>query len=306
MVVKVGVIVLFFGIGFLLKYASDHSLLPIELRLSSAGLMGILLLCFGFYLRTQKAAYSKVIQGGGIGVLYLTVFAAAKLYSLLPMSFSFFVMVGIVAFSGVLAVLQNAASLAVFGIIGGFLSPVLMSTGTGSHIALFSYYSLLNLGIFGIAWFKSWRILNLLGFVFTFAISAAWGFEYYQPRHFSTTEPFLILHFLFYAVISVLFAHKQPVKLKGYIGATLVFGLPVIAFSLQSTLVHTYEFGMAYSALLTGGFYILLCTGLRKRKIEGMKMLAESFLSLGIIFLSLAIPFALDSGLLILPRSFVF
>jgi len=295
-VVKVGIIVLFFGIGFLLKYASDHSLLPIELRLSSAGLMGIVLLALGFYLRTRKTAYSKVLQGGGIGVLYLTVFAAAKLYSLLPMSFSFFIMVGIVAFSGILAILQNAASLAVFGIIGGFLSPVLMSTGTGSHIALFSYYSLLNLGIFGIAWFRSWRILNLLGFIFTFAISTVWGFEYYQPRYFSTTEPFLALHFIFYAVISVLFAHKQPVKLKGYIDSTLVFGLPVIAFSLQSVLVHTYEFGMAYSALLTGGFYILLSAGLRKRQIEGMGMLAESFLSLGIIFLSLAIPFALDSG----------
>ncbi|MFA5904410.1 MAG: DUF2339 domain-containing protein [Desulfobacula sp.] len=295
-VVKVGVIILFFGIGFLLKYASDHSLLPIELRLSSAGLMGIALLCFGFYLRTRKAAYSKVLQGGGIGVLYLTVFAAAKLYSLLPMSFSFFVMVAIVAFSGVLAVLQNATSLAVFGIIGGFLSPVLMSTGTGSHIALFSYYSLLNIGIFGIAWFKSWRILNFLGFVFTFAISAAWGYEFYQPRYFPTTEPFLVLHFLFYAAISILFAYKQPVRLKGYIDGTLVFGLPVIAFGLQSALVHGYEFGMAYSALITGGFYILLTAGLRKRKIEGMKMLAESFLSLGTIFLSLAIPFALDSG----------
>lgn len=295
-VVKIGVIILFFGIGFLLKYASDHSLLPIELRLSSAGLMGILMLVLGFRLRTRKAAYSKVLQGGGIGVLYLTVFAAAKLYSLLPMSFSFFIMVGIVVLSGILAILQDAASLAVFGIVGGFLSPVLMSTGAGSHIALFSYYSMLNFGIFGIAWFKSWRILNFIGFVFTFAVSAAWGYEYYQPRYFSTTEPFLVVHFLFYAVISILFACKQPVKLKGYIDGTLVFGLPVIAFGLQGTLVHRYEFGLAFSALFTAGFYILLSAGLRKIKIEGMKMLAESFLSLGTIFLSLTIPFALDSG----------
>lgn len=295
-VVKVGVIVLFFGVGFLFKYAADHSLLPIEFRLSFAGLAGILLVITGFRLRHAQKAYSTVIQGGGIGIFYLTVFAAAKLYSLVPLPFAFFVMIGIGIFSGILAVLEDAKFLAVFGIIGGFLSPVLMSTGTGSHVALFSYYALLNCGIFGIAWFKSWRILNWLGFVFTFVIGTAWGFNYYQPKYFSSTEPFLILHFLFYAAISVIFAFKQPVKLKGYLDGTLVFGLPVICFGLQSTLVKDFEFGMAFSALFVGGFYILLCLGLWKQKIEGMRLLVESFLSLGIVFLSLAIPFAFDSG----------
>ncbi len=296
LVVKVGVIIFFFGIGFLLKYAAEHSLLPIELRLCFSGVCGIVLLGIGFRLRKIQEIYSTTLQGAGIGVLYLTVFGTAKLYALMPIGFAFFIMIGIVIFSGILAIIQDAKSLAVFGIIGGFLSPILMSTGSGSHVALFSYYALLNLGIFGTAWFKSWRILNWIGFIFTFVIGFLWGYKYYQPQYFSTTEPFLILHFLFYATISVLFAFRQPVKLKGYIDGTLVFGLPVIVFALQSALVKNMEFAMAFSALGAGGFYVILCFVLWKKKMDGMKLLCESFLSLGVVFLSLAIPFAFDSG----------
>jgi uncharacterized membrane protein len=83
-------------------------------------------------------------------------------------------MVALVVCSSFLAVLQESKSLAVAGIIGGFLAPVLMSTGGGSHVMLFTYYALLNMGILGIAWFKSWRELNLLGFFFTFTIATLW------------------------------------------------------------------------------------------------------------------------------------
>ena len=74
-----------------------------------------------------------------------------------------------------LAVLQDARALAVLGIVGGFLAPMLASTGSGNHVALFSYYAMLNSAIFGIAWFKAWRVLNVLGFVFTFGIGSAVG-----------------------------------------------------------------------------------------------------------------------------------
>jgi len=142
---------------------------------------------------------------------------------------------------------------------------------------LFSYYTLLNAGIFGIAWFKSWRILNFVGFVFTFVIGAAWGHSSYQPAHFSTTEPFLILFFLFYVAISVLFAHRQPAQLKGYIDGSLVFGVPLVGFTLQSALVKDMEYGMAFSALALSALYILLARSLWKRQVDGMRMLTELF-----------------------------
>ena len=295
-VVKVGVIILFFGVAFLLKYAAQKNAFPIELRLIAVAAGAIGMLIFGWRLRDSKAQYALVLQGGAVGILYLTVFSAAKLYTVLPLGFTFFVMVALVVFSCLLAVMQNSRSLACLATIGGFLAPVLTSSGDGSHVALFSYYAVLNAGIFGIAWFKAWRILNWLGFVFTFVIASLWGHESYRPEYFSTTEPFLILFFLFYVAISILFAHKQPPHLKGLVDGSLVFGVPLVGFTLQGLLVSDYEFGQALSALAMAALYIFLARWLWNKQIEGMRLLTESFLALGIIFGSIAIPFALDGN----------
>jgi hypothetical protein len=189
MVVRVGVVVLFFGVAFLLRYAYEQALLPVELRLTGAALGGIVLVMAGWRLRHRSDAYGTVLQGAGVGILYLTIFAAARLYELIPLSAAFGLLLALVAASSVLAVLQNAQSLAIFSMSGGFLAPVLVSTGAGSHVALFSYYALLNGGILAMAWFKHWRWLNWVGFLFTFAIGATWGYQYYKPEFFATTEP---------------------------------------------------------------------------------------------------------------------
>ena len=171
---------------------------PLNCVFIGVAMSGLAALGIGWWLRRTRAGYGLALQGGGVGILYLVIFAAAKLYNFLPMTLSLTVMIGLVALSGMLAVLQEAKSLAVFGTAGGFLAPVLMTTGGGSHVMLFSYYALLNAGILGIAWFKSWRELNLVGFIFTFAIGTLWGSTGYQPEHFASTEPFLVLFFVFY------------------------------------------------------------------------------------------------------------
>jgi len=235
-----------------------------------------------------------LLQGGGVGVMYLTVFASAKLYHMLPAGFALAVMVALVVLSGILAVLQNAKYLAFYGAAGGFLAPVLASTGGGSHVMLFSYYALLNLGIVGIAWYRAWRELNLLGFAFTFVIGMAWGAKYYRPEFFISVEPFLILFFIFFVIIAVLFALRQPPQLKGYVDSTLVFGVPIIAFGLQAALVKDIHYGLAFSALGMSAFYIILASSLWSRGPRGMRLLTEAFLAMGVVFGSLAIPLALD------------
>lgn len=293
-VARIGLIVLFFGVAFLLKYVASRGLIPVELRLCSVAAGGVVLLVLGWRLRSKKLTYALLLQGGGVGVLYLTVFTAVKLYALVPPAAAFLMMVAIVVLAGMLAVLQDARSLAVFGACGGFLAPVLISSG-GSHVMLFSYYALLNAGVLGTAWYKAWRGLNLTGFIFTFVIGAIWGASYYRPEYFSSTEPFLVLFFLMYAAISVLFALRQPPRLKGLVDGTLVFGLPLVAFGLQSALVKDFEYGLALSAVVLAAFYIATAAVLWKKQSEGMRLLAESFLALGVVFGSLAIPLAFDS-----------
>lgn len=294
MLVRVGVVVLFFGVAFLLKFVAERDLIPLELRLAAVALGGAAMLIIGWRLRVRRADYALMVQGGGVGILYLTVFAAFRLYEMLPPGLAFGLLAGIAAFSAILAVAQDSRSLAVTGAAGGFLAPILASTGGGSHVALFSFYAVLNAAIVGIAFYKAWREFNLIGFAFTFIIGLAWGFQYYRPELFSSTEPFLVLFFLFYVSIAVLFASRQAPRLTHYVDGTIVFGTPLVAFGLQAALVRDMEFGAAWSAFAMAAFYLALASVLYARQRETLRLLVESFLALGIGFATLAVPLAFD------------
>lgn len=294
LVVRIGLIVLFFGITFLLKLAIDQGLLPIELRLAAVAAGALALIVFGWRLRAKRPGYALSLLGGGVAVLYLDIFAAFRLYHLIPSSLAFGLLLLVVVFSSFIAVALRAQAVAVIGLCGGFLAPVLTSTGGGSHVALFSYFLILNLGILGIAWFRAWRFLNLLGFFFTFTLGTAWGGKYYRPELFSTTEPFLIVFFLFYSIIPILFASRVRTNLKGFVDTALVFGTPLVAFSLQTQLVRNIPHGLAWSSLALALYYIALAFFLKKRSPATYKALTEAMLALGVIFVTLTIPLRLS------------
>jgi uncharacterized membrane protein len=293
-VVRVGIVVLFFGVAFLLRYTYERVQVPIELRLTGVVLAAIVLLGLGWRLRAQRPGYALALQGGGVGLLYLTVFAALRLYALLPAAGALALLTGLAVFSAMLAVLQNSMALAVLGASGGFLAPILASTGAGSHVLLFSYYALLDVGILAIAWFRAWRPLNLLGFAFTFVIGGVWGARYYRPELFGSTQPFLALFFLIFVAIPVLFARRAAPDLRAYVDGTLVFGTPLVAFGLQLGLVRDIEYGAAYSALALGAFYLVLAWRLHGRSGARLRLLVESFIALGVAFVTLAIPLAFE------------
>jgi uncharacterized membrane protein len=293
LVAKLGLLILFIGISFLLKYTAARVTVPIEFRLAGIVLADIALLAWGWRIRTTRPAISLPIQGTALAILMLVTFGAFRLYHLIPGSLAFALLFVLTAFTCVLAVLQDSQWLAIFGIVGGFAAPILASSGGGSHIGLFSYYALLNCGVFGLALRRSWRPLNLLGFAFTFAIGTAWGVLRYQPENYLSVQLFLLLFFLFYVAIALSYARLQAVQLKNYVDGTLIFGTPMLAFGLQFSLVRGYPFGVAYSALALGLFYIALATLLSRRR-EKYGLLADTFLALGIVFGTLAIPFALD------------
>lgn len=294
LVVRAGIIVLFFGVAFLLKFAADRHMLPIELRLAGVSLGGVALLVVGWRLRERQRTYALALEGGGVGLLYLTVFAALRLYDLLPPTLAFGLLVAVAALSAFLAVGQNSLALAALGATGGFLAPVLASTGEGNHVVLFSYYALLDAGIVAIAWFKAWRPLNLLAFVFTYAIGTTWGVLAYAPENFATTEPFVILFFAMFVTVAVLFALRRVTDLEDYVDGTLVFGTPVMTMLLQSALVRHRPYAMAFSALALSAVYVALAAGAWRWGRERLRMIVAAFLALGVAFLTLAIPLALD------------
>ncbi|VAW75319.1 hypothetical protein MNBD_GAMMA12-2780 [hydrothermal vent metagenome] len=300
-VVHVGIVILFLGIAFLLKYAAEHSVFPLWLRLIGVSVGAIALLSLGWKLKSKRMNYALALQGAGIGILYLDIVWALKRTELLPSSAAFALLVAVCVFSSILAIAQNSKSLAIMGAIGGFLAPILASTNSGNYPLLFSFYLLLNSGILYIAWYKSWRSLNMVGFVFTFGISILWGIRKYQPEMFINIELFLLGFFIQYLIISILFATKQNESNKGYVDTTLVFGTPLILFTLQTYLIKTLpspiEFGLAFSSLGLAAIYIMVSFVFSKTRNIQYKLFSEATLAIGVLFATLTIPLALEDGL---------
>jgi uncharacterized membrane protein len=299
-VVKAGIGILFIGLAFLAKYASEHVQLPVELQLAGIGLAAIVLLVIGWRLRERRAGYAQVLQGGAIAVLYLTLFSAFKFYGLLGAGPVFGLMALVAALAAALAVLQNAAALAVIGALGGFATPILLSTGGGSHIGLFSYYLLLDLGIAAVAWFRTWRALNLVGFGFSFGVAALWGLFRYRDEHYVSAQLFLAAFFVVFVAVLLLPARRLAGAAEAtghradrWVDGSLLFGLPVVAFGLQYGLAHDTRYGVALSALAAAAFYVALAAWLRAR--PRLALAFEGSLAVGTVFLTLVIPFALDA-----------
>ena len=303
-IARVGAVILFVGVAFLVKYAADHRLLPIELRLAAVAGTAIAMLVMGWRLRVERRGYALTLQGAGVGIFYLTMFAAFRLYHLLPPGTALGFLVATAGLAAILAVRQDAMALALIGTVGGFLAPILVSTGGGNHVALFAYYAALNAGILAIAWRKAWRPLNVTGFVFTAGIGFLWsactpvvpwsGCGYHDAI-FASTEFFLVLFFLMFVAIAVLHARREASAGGGLVDATLVFGAPLVAFGFQSAMLQDSRFALAGSAVAVSAFYLVIARVLHARWRGQRRMLVESFLALGVVFGTLAIPLALEA-----------
>jgi uncharacterized membrane protein len=306
-VARFGLLILFLGLSFLAKYAVDNDLFPIEARLALIGLIAVGLLVAGWRLRQSRPGYGLLLQGGAIAVLYLEIFAGYKFYGLLPGVMTFGLMMVVCALATFLSLRQNAMVLALVASVGGFLTPILTSSGGGNFVGLFSIYAILNIGIFAIARFKSWRLLYLAGFVLTFGITTLWAMDRYTPKDFPLAIGFIVFFIVLYSLIPILEARRAVANIKHYVDGTLVFGTPTVGFGLLVTLVAHWEYGAAFAALGLGAWYLSVASlGLKKQVVQapinsaaaqGLKGAFISYVALGAGFASLAIPLALDARL---------
>ncbi len=312
--VQIGVLILFLGLAFLLRFAAERISFPIELRYAGVALSGAALLTLGWFLRHKRRDYALILQGMGVGVFYLTALAAMKFHQLIPNETGFAFLFAVSLLGAILAILQKAPILAIIAALEGFATPLLVSSGSNQMMALFTYLAILDLGIALIAWFNAWRILNLIGFVGTFTLASLWADQHYSLDQYAPVQAFLILFFLLFTAIGVFFARRTlldaqktpnlPQSLRqqasaalaqvGRVDSALVFGTPLTAFSLQYLLSKPFEFGPAFSAIALSAFYLLLARLVFSRERQGLGLLAEAYAIIGVIFATLAIPLGFE------------
>ena len=294
-IVRVGLILLFVGLSFLASYAASAGLFPIELRLALVGAVGVALLLVGFRTRLSRPGFGLALQGGGVATVYLTLFGAARVYDVLPVAAAFALMILVSALGCALALLQRSQALAVTAFAGGFAVPLLLGGQGGPIAAVWAYYTILNLAILFIARARAWRGLNLLGFLATFGVTAAWWWARYTPADFAEAQAFVVASVLIYLAAGLLYTRATPGRAGNVVDTTLLFGPALAGFGLEVALLHHQPFGSAFAALGFGALYLGVAAFTARRRPESHRVMSEALLAIGVGFVTLAVPLALGA-----------
>lgn len=303
-----GVLLFLVGFGLLFSYAVHLGLLTLEMRLAGAAVTGLLMVAFGFRMRLRRRAYALVLQGGGMGVLYLVVLAAAKLHSastnvpILPEGPAVGAMIFLSVVTVVLALVQDYEPLALFAVLGGFAAPHLLQVGARSPVTLFSICTLLNFEILAIAFRRRWRLLNRMGFLLTAGIALFWGQRNWRPDLFSAVEPFLLAFLATYTLITLRFAMRRAggespdaAEASRYdADMPLTVLVPFVFFFLQSRAAGHLAYGTASTCLGLGVWYLIFGVWLRQRGERYQPAVWRLFAALSVLFSNLVLPYAFE------------
>jgi len=293
---KIGIAILVLAIGFFVKYAIDNDWIGPIGRVGIGVLCGGILIGLAHWLRKSYTAFSSVLVGGGLAVLYFTIALAYHQYQLFGQTTAFIIMLVITAFSVLLSLLYDRQELAVIALVGGFLTPFLVSNGSGNYRVLFSYLLILNAGLLVIAYNKAWRLLNILAFCFTAILFASWVLQLPYNAPASTYRGglwFASIFYLLFFVINIAHTIKENKKF-----ITSDFGILLVNTCLYAgvSLYMMTQLGLdRYKGLFCAGMGVFhLATSwflFRKNRID--KNILYLFIGITMSFVSLTAPLQL-------------
>lgn len=290
------ILIILTGIGFFLKYSIENNLIGPSGRIAVSITVGLAMVICGIRLAGKK--YHIIAQGllgGGVATLYLSIFASYRIYKLIPdAKLSFALMILITVATAIIAIRLNSMLVAIFGIIGGFCTPVMLSTGTADFPGLFSYMLMLGIGVLAIAKYKDWKILNSLSFVFTYGLYLASLDKFYRHEDFTVAITFISLFFLLFSAIPLLYniVHKE----KSNAFTLLGMFLNAATFFSTSFYLITDQFEKKWVAVVSLSlaiFYIMQILAFLNRKLNdrNLLILLTGFAS---FFLTATIPLVLS------------
>lgn len=291
---RIGMLAIALGVGFFLKYAFDNEWIGPAGRVSIGLFIGAGFLAGGELLRKRGyTSYAAGLSGGGILILYLSIFAAFSFYQLIGQLPAFILMAAVTATAALLSARYNALPIAILGLIGGFLTPILLSTGVDNQVGLFGYIALLNAGVLALAYSKHWRSLNYLAFGATVLMFAGWMLEWYEREKLAPTMFFLTLFFVIFALLAILYNVINR-RQTTWLDLLLTLANALLYFSTSYVLLdESYRGVLGAFAVLMAVFYLGLGYFTYNRDRED-QLLIYTFLGLAFLFLVLAVPIQFD------------
>ncbi|MGH7494938.1 MAG: DUF2339 domain-containing protein, partial [bacterium] len=292
---RIGAVALILGIGFFLKYAFDNNLISETMRVVIGFGTGIGLLLLGSRTHQKELQiFAQGLFGAGVSILYLSVYASFNFYHLVPQTAAFGLMSGVTALAFFLALKYDSLAISCLGWIGGFLTPIMLSTGQANEVGLFTYVALLDAGLLAVLFKKeAWVVLEPLTLVATYVMYFLWYSDHYQPENLPVTVLFLSIFWgLFYGldVIRTLKAQVTfPHIRQAVAGANAAFYCAAI-YGIINPEHHAW---MGAVMLAIAAVYFFTFLGLKRRQPESVITLARYALT-AIILLTWATEIQFD------------
>jgi uncharacterized membrane protein len=298
---RIGIIAILIGVAYFLKYAIDSGWLNPSTRVVIGLIAGIGIVVWSEAFRSKgSAAFSYSLKAVGIGILYLSLWAASQYFNLVPASVAFVAMILVTASTITLALTQDAEILAVYAMIGGFSTPALVSTGENHEIVLFSYVVLLDLAILAMVSFKPWRRIVWGAMLGTAVMYVGWSAEYYDSSERTVTVLFASVFFAIFALVPLLTPLSRSQWHSG-MSITLTL-LPLVngaAYFLALFVMYDREtVTLTWYALALAAVYLLLSSQFKRRvnsEPDVVKTVNLLHVAVAIAFITIAIPLKLDA-----------
>ncbi len=293
---RIGVVAIIIGIGFFLKYAFDNEWLGPEGQIILGIIAGLIMLYGSYRWRGKYIILAQALGGGGIAVLYLSIFASFAIYDLVNFYLAAALLLLVSILSIVLSVSYNSMALSIIGVFGAFVAPFILGafgegspagSQTGQSIQLLVYIILVDAGVLGLSIFRKWHWFILLALLLSLASFGGWYHQFGQEGEIAVSMIFITLIFLlFTAVTAPLYAARKgaPEEFDYILMAINVFFYSLISLSLMWDVFRDWM----------GGFICLLAlfygalTWLMFKKSKGKFPLF--LVTIALFFVTLAIP----------------
>src|SRR5882672_1649214 len=296
---RIGIVAMLVGVSYFLKYAFENNWIGPGGRIAIGLLAGIGLVLWSERFRARGyAAFSYSLKAVGIGALYLSLWGAFQVYHLIPSAAAFIAMVIVTASTIALSLSQDAELLASFALIGGFATPLLLSTGQNHEVVLFSYVCLLDLAILATAIVKPWRRLLWGSFAGTIILYLGWYGEYYSQDQRAVTVLFAALFAALFAMIPLATRYEASTRFPGpSVTLTLLPLLNAAAFFLALYAMYERETAtLTWFALTLAAIYLGMGGAFKKRfPGQDTKFINLLHVAIAIAFITIAIPLKLDA-----------
>ncbi|WP_068942599.1 DUF2339 domain-containing protein [Chryseobacterium timonianum] len=231
----IGIFTLVLGIGYFVKYAIDKNWIGETARAGIGLFTGAIIILTGHFLRKNYKTFASIITGGGIAVLYFTITIAFREYHLFTQNTAFIITSVITAISIALSYNYKSEILIIFSLIGGFTAPLMISTGESNYLFLFTYLTLLNIGMLVAAFLQHWKSVGWTALIFTSIYLFYWTVD--QPALLSITF-YLISYIIFYIFALQDYFRKNELSVPdilmlAFINGSSIIGLTYIFNELQ-------------------------------------------------------------------------